>query len=612
MVKKYRSSGTSVALSVLCSIAFSIVICLLFIAYGKRVDHEFQRLEEENLTEHAVSQSRQVDLKIKEVMGRMRATARLVISAGLDPEGERFSTYLREVSGLADYRVNYVTIGDLQANLGASGSYGEDEAVLEQLLNGESVISELRYSNRLNGYYFALAEPVIRDGQTVGALRSVMEAGILTDYVTENTLHETYEKCIIDRDGIILYNDENWEGVGKNLFDCMGEDGVRDETLALLRQAVREDESVSVKVRLPEKNVFYVTAASLGYNDWSLVKFARTEKVNHASRQMMRYTVFLTAVVMILMASAGILLFYLIYRQKKRILLDRARYDTFADFSGMVLFEYSFRMDTLEFSPNVKEFLPIENPHINKLTGYQFKVLHPEDVRTLMNLLRDARKTRTLQKAEFRCLNHQNVYFWCECRCQMLDDCDENDPWLIGTLIDISDRKEKELDLLKKTKSDAMTGLLNKNAMEIAVDSLIRQHNSGFLFMIDLDNFKLVNDTHGHGEGDNLLMRVSDMLKSIFRENDPVARVGGDEFLVYMTDTQSVETARLKAASFFEKLSLLGEEKGYPVSVSIGIAGCPRDGRTFQLLYESADQAMYQAKKSGKHGFAFTDGLVEE
>lgn len=606
MLKKYRYAKIPIAVSIFCLIIFSVIVDLLFIQYGKRIDREFQHLEEENLTSYAVSQSRQVESKITELLGRMKATGDLLTSSGIDPEGEWFTKYLEDVSELSDFRITYLSMDLLREQLNMPGSNPGDYEVFEQLERGEAVLSDLRYSNRLQGYYFAVAQPVVRDGRTIGTLRSVMEAGVLTDNTKEHVMHETFKQYIVSQDGTVLYSDEEGDVIGQNLLGNLGAVGLSDDVLGQVRKALQDDCDMSVKISIPGHKIFYITTAAIGYKSWNIVKFAYTDKVNVTSRKVMKHTVFITCMVISLILAACAVVFGLIYSHEKTILMERARYGTLAGFSDIIIFQYNIKKDYLEFSPNVSEYLNIVSDHIEKIKKQELDLVHPEDRPLLFEYFQRAKKTGMPQKWEMRFRRDQDLYFWGECRCQRIEGGGMGGEFLIGTILDISDRKERELDLMNETNKDDLTGIFNKKAIEIGVNDLINIHGEGFLFMIDLDNFKHVNDTYGHGEGDLLLIRIAKMLRGIFREHDPVARVGGDEFIAFMSDTHNPESAILKVSMIFEKLDQISRESGYDVAASIGIAACPEDGRDFRNLYEAADQAMYQAKKAGKHGYAFT------
>jgi len=120
--------------------------------------------------------------------------------------------------------------------------------------------------------------------------------------------------------------------------------------------------------------------------------------------------------------------------------------------------------------------------------------------------------------------------------------------------------------------------------------------------MIDIDNFKEINDCFGHLAGDRILMQVSGMLCDIYTEPDLVGRVGGDEFVVFTTK----ENVRERAENLLDKVErIIPEERGH-LSVSIGIVSITeKGGEDYQKLFSRADRAMYQAKQAGKNRIAF-------
>ena len=128
--------------------------------------------------------------------------------------------------------------------------------------------------------------------------------------------------------------------------------------------------------------------------------------------------------------------------------------------------------------------------------------------------------------------------------------------------------------------------------------------------MMDVDSFKQINDAYGHAAGDELLVKVGVALKETFRAGDIVARVGGDEFVIFIAGVDEAGVARQKARALQQRIGQirLEEHPDAACSVSIGIAACPRHGDTYAQLYAAADQAMYTAKRRGKRQFALFDG----
>ena len=168
---------------------------------------------------------------------------------------------------------------------------------------------------------------------------------------------------------------------------------------------------------------------------------------------------------------------------------------------------------------------------------------------------------------------------------------------------------QQKLDYLSN--HDSLTGLLNRHALYTQLEYLMKdskRHRESFaLFYIDLDNFKAVNDTLGHKEGDALLVKFAQLLQSHARVNDLVARIGEDEFILIYTDVNKQKTQAL-AQKLIASINsdIVPYYKEQKLSASIGIANhYPKDEIDIQDLLKNADQAMYKAKNSGKNSIAY-------
>lgn len=174
----------------------------------------------------------------------------------------------------------------------------------------------------------------------------------------------------------------------------------------------------------------------------------------------------------------------------------------------------------------------------------------------------------------------------------------------------IDEAKRKELAAERRASLDEMTGTYTKMATERIITKLLKKNSAatyGF-FMVDLDNFKQVNDQYGHIFGDYCIETFAAQLKSYCREDDVVGRIGGDEFVVF-GKIASPEAAHKQAERLCKNLETVCEDSGccWQMSVSIGIALAPQDGTDFATLYAKADKALYQRKKMGKNGYTFYD-----
>ena len=170
--------------------------------------------------------------------------------------------------------------------------------------------------------------------------------------------------------------------------------------------------------------------------------------------------------------------------------------------------------------------------------------------------------------------------------------------------------KAKSEDLLKLAERDQLTGLFNKVTTENKIKEFMETQPDlqSLLFVLDIDNFKKINDTRGHAFGDEVLRSIGRQVKVLFRSSDILGRVGGDEFIIFLKGVKEDEYIRREAKKveyFFQNFQAGEGYVKYSVTASIGCAVFPRDAADFESLYKCADKALYTAKQRGKNQLAF-------
>ena len=189
---------------------------------------------------------------------------------------------------------------------------------------------------------------------------------------------------------------------------------------------------------------------------------------------------------------------------------------------------------------------------------------------------------------------------------------------MIGTHTDVTERKTAEALIWQQAHFDTLTGLPNRHMLRDRVAQEIKKSKRdglqlAFLF-IDLDHFKEVNDTLGHNSGDRLLVEAARRISACVRESDTVARMGGDEFAVILTellDASSLERILQKILQALEGVFQLDEEQAF-VSASIGVTMYPLDADEIEDLFKNADQALYVAKGAGRNRYSFFTPVLQE
>jgi len=232
--------------------------------------------------------------------------------------------------------------------------------------------------------------------------------------------------------------------------------------------------------------------------------------------------------------------------------------------------------------------------------------LHPDDMPDLRKKLLKILNSEEPDFADVRIANSDGRYLWSRIRARCLRD--GSNTRIIGIIYDINELKSDALSMLRQAQLDGLTKLLNKSFTEQSVSHYLssREDNaSAAMLILDLDNFKVVNDTFGHLYGDAVLTQIGTTLNSLFRSQDIIGRIGGDEFLILLKNITSqeavIDRCQLLVDTFREQLQRLMPNQ--QVSVSVGAAIAPVHGTTYTELFQHADEALYTAKRLGKCRF---------
>lgn len=180
-------------------------------------------------------------------------------------------------------------------------------------------------------------------------------------------------------------------------------------------------------------------------------------------------------------------------------------------------------------------------------------------------------------------------------------------PIILGTIYDLTERREAEEQMRVMSQRDPLTGLVNRNLFLEITEKLLalakRKDEKLAILFLDLDQFKQVNDLHGHDVGDRILQETARRISACIRKSDTACRIGGDEFIVLLENISDQEKAFLVGEKIRKSLLEVFdiEEIKHSISSSIGIAIFPDHGSSEADLIRGADQAMYHAKRSGKN-----------
>ena len=249
---------------------------------------------------------------------------------------------------------------------------------------------------------------------------------------------------------------------------------------------------------------------------------------------------------------------------------------------------------------------PQEGNLLRDLDGHP--LIHASDRERLLSKLRRLLGGEKLDDDEFRfrSAGAGGDYIWCNVHPAVFCDEQGTVTRLIAVISDIDRRKKEALALRQKAEHDLLTGLYNRVTVTGMIDAVIAQSEKGVrhaLFVVDIDDFKTVNDHLGHLKGDELIVDAAARLRRLFREEGIVGRIGGDEFVVFLRNIGSVDLIVRKAESIGAAFRENPDPAVGGISGSIGISFYPYDGGSYKELFRKADAAMYAAKNEGKDSF---------
>ena len=298
---------------------------------------------------------------------------------------------------------------------------------------------------------------------------------------------------------------------------------------------------------------------------------------------------------------------------QQELRLNLERYQTILSKMESIIFEWNPETDVAYFSKQWEDFFgysPLRQDfYKNFKTENHF---HPDDLPEYIRLYHEMiHENLDYWVMEARIADCHGRYRWFRIRKTAVRDTNGRLLKIIGLFVNIDDEKMAAKALIVQAEQDALTKLLNKATARKQFEShLLNSSNTKCaLLIIDLDNFKHVNDHYGHLFGDAVLTQVAEEIKKLFRAQDIIARIGGDEFMVVMRGISDQELIRHRCTKLVTTISSLFREElqNAPLGCSIGIALCPEHGNTYNDLFRHADQALYQTKRRGKNGFSFYD-----
>ncbi len=246
------------------------------------------------------------------------------------------------------------------------------------------------------------------------------------------------------------------------------------------------------------------------------------------------------------------------------------------------------------------------------LTVSTEQIMHLDDLKNNKITIREMLEGKIkIYKSEQRYYHKSGEIVWISISMSLVLDTKNEPLYFITQLQNITTEKKAEEKLRHLAYHDALTGLFNRHSLEQKMQEMLflaRRNENGFsVIFLDLDRFKNINDTIGHDAGDMLLQIVSQRLKNTVRSTDSIARVGGDEFVIVLSELNKVDLITNIVRKIISNLQQRIVIKGHElyITTSIGISVYPYDGTDVQALMKNSDLALYRAKELGRNNYQF-------
>ncbi len=271
----------------------------------------------------------------------------------------------------------------------------------------------------------------------------------------------------------------------------------------------------------------------------------------------------------------------------------------------------------LYFSPSLKRLLGYGPDEMKPCLSTWEDNIHPEDAPLVLSVLDEhLRGQRHLYEAEYRLRNRNGHYIWVRDSGQVRERDARGKPCrVVGLVHNITDLKQQEINLQHQAEIDALTGLFNRRRGEVLAEQMIalmqRQRRPLGFALLDVDDFKQINDVHGHLAGDEVLRRLAGYIDGFIRHSDLLYRWGGEEFVLLCPDT-SKEGMQVLMQKMLRGVACLDWQELFPagrVTISIGVSLYPDNAPDLNNLMARADSALYAAKRRGKDRVEFSSNV---
>lgn len=607
--KNIRKS--SMLLLLLFSLILISLIGVLMRIFMKRTNRLYDSMVHAILLSEHTSQLTDTKNSIEDAQNFLSAIANIYSTTEASPESSWSQSYLKSCEGTNNLQdLHYYSMEEQEAFYNSDRVTSNGKHIIEELRAGKNIVSDIFVSKALgNQKVLAIGVPVRKNGEIIGCLRGLISTEKLLNSTHDSTDYSV-RNYLMDQNGTPILGNDNDESSKKDLgfWKNLEQYGVSDQEIEETQNLFASStETHTLFFENLQSDEIFLMVSPLGYNDWVLCSFCATPKNAQFVISVTRNTETVIRL-MLFFIIIFVILFLIFYRKwKAKIMATQARYDLLSQFTDTVLLDYDCKLRKIRLTPNVNkqfqvaddmtEFEPFRTP-------FPFETLHPEDVSALRDMLLRA-ESGILESPYFirlRFLHKDGTYHIVRWLCLLIEEPSGSSFRLIGKIVDIQEEADKEQQLIREATLDPLTGIRNRKTVQANIEQRLENTDKGYLLLIDVDDFKHVNDEYGHFKGDEVLRHFANTLQEMPVPPELIGRYGGDEFMVFVPGELTKADIGTMCHDFLVNLA---DGCDIPLTSSIGIAAYPEDGKNFEELCASADKAMYYIKKSSKNAYHF-------
>lgn len=603
--KKVKRTGKRIVLDVLFAALIVFLIAASFVDFTKRIRLSVHENAEQTLREMNQEGALLLETQIKRDFDFLHSLAAIMVEDGSVDHPEMIMRNL----GLGRDNYSFDRMTFIQSNGMAYTSTGAEQDLsgreyFKKAMGGEDAVSNLLISKHSGKEGFAVAVPVYKDGAVIGVLSGSYLTETFSNVVNMEVFGGQSMTYVVQPDGSYILLPEG----GAIEVQQWSMDGDSQETI---REKMRRGEQGYASFGNGDET-WRFSYVPTTINDWYVVTMVPDRVIMKQADYISQMALILCAKIGLALALVGVYVAVNHRRNERReqerqelSRMDNARYRVLLENMDALFFEWDLAGNTLACSQGWQEQLGY-TPGLDAIEDGGI-VDAPESL-SFTGFLESVRGGLSHGEEEYRMKRADNTIFWCRVRLTGIKDQQGNVRRIMGLIEDIDTRKKREVQLMNQASRDSLTNLYNKKATEEQITFILKNEQRdtychGF-FLLDIDDFKGINDTYGHGVGDQVLRDIAACLLRLFRSSDVVGRIGGDEFAVFLRNAGTREAILKRARELiadFRQIPVTGDQY---VSCSLGVVVAESGEKDFERLYSHADEAMYEAKREGKNQYA--------